>query len=70
MMATTETTLIQPQNKYIVWLDNAKILSIFAVVIGHVTSTLMAINEIGSTNWWYGNVFRSMINWCVPFCHG
>ena len=65
-MTNDASSQIQPQNKYIVWLDNAKILSIFAVVIGHVTSTLMAINEIGSTNWWYGHVFRSMINWCVP----
>ena len=65
-MTNNESSQIQQKSNYIVWLDNAKIFSIFAVIVGHVTSSFMASNTIGSNIWWYGDIYRSMINWCVP----
>lgn len=49
-----------------VWLDNSRILAMVAVVLLHVTTIVMNANEIGSTYWWFGNIYNSLVRWCVP----
>lgn len=52
--------------KATVWLDNSRIIAMFAVVSLHVATIVMATNEIGSTYWWFGNIYNSLTRWCVP----
>lgn len=49
-----------------VWLDNSRILAIFAVVFLHSAAHVVVGNEIGSENWWIGNIYDSAVRWCVP----
>ncbi len=49
-----------------IWLHNARILSIFAVVLLHCASLAQAGAKIGSETWWVANVYDSMTRWCVP----
>lgn len=37
-----------------------------AVVMLHVATIVMDVNEIGSTYWWFGNIYNSLVRWCVP----
>lgn len=37
-----------------------------AVVMLHVATIVMDANEIGSTYWWFGNIYNSLVRWCVP----
>lgn len=53
-------------NKSTVWLDNSRIIAMFAVVMLHVATIVMVSNEIGSTYWWFGNIYNSLVRWCVP----
>lgn len=48
------------------WLDNSRILAIFAVVVLHVAAGVVTGNEIGSEYWWIGNIYNSLVRWCVP----
>jgi surface polysaccharide O-acyltransferase-like enzyme len=48
------------------WINNARIIAIFAVVFLHVAAEVLLINDIGSEYWWYANVFDSAVRWCVP----
>jgi surface polysaccharide O-acyltransferase-like enzyme len=50
------------------WIDNAKIISAMAIIVGHVSSgALTEMNIIGDHgyNWWIANYFDSLIGWCV-----
>jgi surface polysaccharide O-acyltransferase-like enzyme len=50
-----------------VWIDNARILAIFAVVFLHCASGLVTgIEPFNSTHWWIGNFYTSLVRWCVP----
>lgn len=49
-----------------IWLDNSRILSIFSVVFLHVAAGVVTGTEIGSGNWWVGNIYDSAVRWCVP----
>lgn len=51
----------------LVWIDNARILAIFAVVMLHVSADVVSEAEVfGSWQWWAGNLYDSMVRWCVP----
>jgi surface polysaccharide O-acyltransferase-like enzyme len=49
-----------------VWIDIARVLSSFAVVVLHVSAAVVVMNSIGTNAWWGGNFFDSMVRWCVP----
>lgn len=49
-----------------VWLDNSRILAIFAVVLLHVSAGVVLGNDIGTEYWWFGNIYDSVVRWCVP----
>lgn len=50
----------------LVWLDNARILAVFAVIMVHVAH--VAVNEcvFGTSSWWIGNIYVSIAKWPVP----
>lgn len=49
-----------------VWVDNARILAIVAVVLVHVSGGALVEFPIGSGSWWIANAFASLARWCVP----
>jgi len=49
-----------------VWLDVARVVSIFAVVFLHVAASVVTEQAFGTQAWWYGNVYDAMVRWCVP----
>lgn len=49
-----------------IWLDNARTVSIFAVVLLHVAAIVLSENSLGTEYWWIGNIFSTMVRWCVP----
>lgn len=49
-----------------VWLDNSKILAIYAVVFLHVSAGVVVGSAVGSEYWWLGNIYDSAVRWCVP----
>jgi surface polysaccharide O-acyltransferase-like enzyme len=49
-----------------VWLDNSRIIAIFSVVFLHSAAGAVTGNEVGTTYWWIGNYYDSMVRWCVP----
>ncbi len=48
------------------WLDNARILAIFAVIFVHVSVGVPWHSEPGSFLWLYGSSFDVLVRWCVP----
>lgn len=48
------------------WLNNARILATFAVVLLHVSAIVMRSSELGTVQWWAGNFYDSLARWCVP----
>ncbi len=48
------------------WLNNARIIAILAVVLLHVSSRVITWSELGSNDWWYANLYDSLVRWCVP----
>lgn len=50
----------------IIWIENARIVSIFAVVLLHVSAIILSENSIGTEYWWVGNIFSTLSRWCVP----
>lgn len=49
-----------------VWINNARIIAIFAVVVLHVAARIVQEAEVGSGAWWTGNLTESLVRWCVP----
>lgn len=49
-----------------IWLDVARVVSIMAVVVLHVAGSVVALAALGSADWWYGNLYDSLVRWCVP----
>jgi len=49
-----------------IWLDNSRIISIYAVVFLHVSAGVVLGNDVGTEYWWVGNVYDSAVRWCVP----
>jgi surface polysaccharide O-acyltransferase-like enzyme len=49
-----------------VWLDNARVSAILAVVFLHAAANVVTGSTIGSEYWWIGNLYDSFVRWCVP----
>lgn len=50
----------------VVWLDNARIIAIFGVVVLHLSARVMLKHPMGSMFWWVGNIGDSIARWSVP----
>jgi len=50
----------------VVWLDNSRILAVYAVIFLHVSAGVVAGNDVGTEYWWIGNIYDSAVRWCVP----
>ncbi len=48
------------------WLDNLRIFSIYAVILLHVCVSVILESNIGTQDWWIGNLYNSAVRWCVP----
>ncbi|MCX5590409.1 acyltransferase [Alcaligenes endophyticus] len=48
------------------WMNNARIVAIFAVVMLHVAAYPVLNAELGSNTWWVANIYDSALRWCVP----
>ncbi|RCW15878.1 hypothetical protein RSP816_00775, partial [Ralstonia solanacearum] len=48
------------------WIDAARVISIFAVVFLHISASVVTEADFGSSFWWHGNFYDSMVRWCVP----
>jgi surface polysaccharide O-acyltransferase-like enzyme len=49
------------------WIDNARVLAVFAVVCLHVAASIVAgVPDWNSLQWWEGNLFDAATRWCVP----
>lgn len=49
-----------------IWLDNSRIFAIYAVVFLHVAAGVVTRNDIGTQHWWFGNIYDSVVRWCIP----
>ena len=49
-----------------VYLDNARIVAILAVITLHVSGDFLLVGEVGEASWWLANVIESATRWCVP----
>ncbi|NWH08442.1 MAG: acyltransferase family protein [Alphaproteobacteria bacterium] len=49
-----------------IWLDNARIAAIAAVVILHVAANVFLYTDLGTPDWWIGNAYNALVRWCVP----
>jgi len=49
-----------------IWLDNAKIIAAFAVVLLHTSNIFLMGEALGTSAWWVSNFYNSISNWCVP----
>lgn len=60
--------IIQNKNvNRIIYLDILRIVSIFSVVMLHVSAPfLISMENNGNGWWWAGNIFDSATRWCVP----
>ncbi|MFC2063832.1 acyltransferase, partial [Chloroflexota bacterium] len=52
--------------KPFVWLNNSRILAIFVVLLAHSADVVIVTNQIGTYNWWIGNVYDILGRWSVP----
>ncbi|OBT08566.1 hypothetical protein A9264_04855 [Vibrio sp. UCD-FRSSP16_10] len=55
----------------LLWANNLRALSIFAVVLLHVASEFVSNIDgqdilYGSRSWWAGNIYASVSMWCIP----
>ncbi|MBI5706848.1 MAG: acyltransferase family protein [Armatimonadetes bacterium] len=50
----------------IAWLDSARIVALFAVVVIHASAPVMEDHAIGSMAWWFANAWDALSRWCVP----
>ncbi|WP_103069717.1 acyltransferase [Aquimarina sediminis] len=50
-----------------VWLDNTRAIATIAVVIVHVSAPILyKFGEVSNEIWWVGNVYDSIVRFCVP----
>lgn len=51
----------------IFYIDILRIISVFAVIVLHISAPFTAnLNHNGLRWWWVGNIFNSATRWCVP----
>ncbi|WP_238550544.1 acyltransferase [Dickeya solani] len=48
------------------WLYIARIVSTFAVIVLHISAYTVTLAELGAYSWWAGNLYDSLVRWCVP----
>lgn len=48
------------------WLNNSRIIAVYAVILLHVSGAVVLGNEVGTEYWWFGNVYDSATRWCIP----
>lgn len=48
------------------WINSARLIAIFAVVLLHVAVAAITETAFGSQAWWIGNLYDSAVRWCVP----
>jgi surface polysaccharide O-acyltransferase-like enzyme len=44
-----------------IWLDNARIVAVLAVVVLHVAAEIVNGSDMGSGDWWIGNLCHSSL---------
>jgi surface polysaccharide O-acyltransferase-like enzyme len=49
-----------------IWLDNSRIIAMFAVIFLHTATRVVTWSDVGSEYWWIGNFYYSFVRWCVP----
>ncbi len=55
------------QTQRITWPDNLRALATLAVVVLHVSSSVLyEFEKVSSFDWWTGNIYDSLVRWCVP----
>lgn len=66
-MLKENNPIIENSESDLIWVDNAKIIAIFAVVALHIAAAVVSdITNLGRPEWWIGNVYDSLTRWCVP----
>lgn len=48
------------------WLDNSRIIAIFAVLFLHSAAVIVINTPVGTESWWWGNLYDSLVRWCIP----
>ncbi|MBN1604792.1 MAG: acyltransferase family protein [Chitinispirillaceae bacterium] len=55
------------KNNRLLWPDVLKTGSIFSVILIHSAAPLLERYDLsGSGYWWTGNVYNSLVRWCIP----
>jgi surface polysaccharide O-acyltransferase-like enzyme len=50
-----------------IWVDKARIFAVIAVIVLHVSAiVVVGIKDFNDPQWWFGNIYDSMVRWCVP----
>ena len=63
----TSTRTVYYYESRVLWINNARILACFVVVLLHVSAGVVTgIQNTDSAYWWIGNVFDSLSRWCIP----
>ncbi len=59
-----QTTLSEQR---LTWPDNLRALATMAVIVLHVSSTVLyEFEKVSNFDWWTGNIYDSLVRWCVP----
>ncbi len=54
------------ENKKYYFIDLLRITAALAVIVLHVSANLSVLKQVGSSQWWLGNIFNASSRWCVP----
>ena len=57
--------MIKPKER-VIYIDLLRILSIFAVIVLHVSAIRWYSTNVASNNWLILNIYDSAVRWCVP----
>lgn len=49
-----------------IWLDAARVWAVLAVVLLHVSASVVTLAPLGGSAWWAGNAYDAAARWCVP----
>jgi len=58
-------TQIDPTTS-VAWLDDARIVAIFGVVLIHTSAKVLLESDVGDSQWWAANVYDALARWSVP----
>jgi surface polysaccharide O-acyltransferase-like enzyme len=48
------------------WVDNARLIACFFVILLHVAAGVEKVSLIGTQEWWLGSIYNAASRWCVP----